>query len=205
MKKLCKLSIGICMSAVLLMGCGSSGNSSKNSDSARYVQAVLDVAYGKDVKEYVELTGEKEADVKKNAESSLAAEAKVMAAYFGMEEPSEDVLSTFEEICGLLYENASYSVEEKDGKVVVKIQPVTALQSDEVTEYVDNYNVKTFVDGEASDDETFAKGLLEAVKAGKTDTAKESKEVTVTVKEKGTSFTISDEDLMKIDEQIIAY
>lgn len=205
MKKLWKLCIGVCMLTFLLTGCQSSGNSSENSDSARYVKAVLDVAYGKDVKSYVELTSEKEADVKKNAESSLAAEAKVMAAYFGMEEPSEEILSTFKEICALLYEKASYSVEEKDGKVEVTIYPVTALQSDNVTEYVDNYNVKTFVDGEPSDDEAFAKGLLETVKAGKTGTAKESTKVTVTVKEKDRVFTISDEDLMKIDEKIIAY
>lgn len=203
MKKLCKLCVFVCMMAVLLTGCGSSAGSSK--DSARYVKAVLDVAYGKDVKDYVELTGAKEADVKKNAESALAAEAKVMAAYFGMEEPSEKVLDTLGDVCRLLYEKASYSAAEKDGKIVVTINPVTALQSDEVTEYVDNYNIKEFVDGESSDDEAFAKGLLEAVKSGKVETAKESKEITVTVKEKDGSFTISDEDLMKIDEQIIAY
>lgn len=204
MRKLCKLCMGVCILAVLLTGCQSSG-SSDNSDSARYVKALLDVAYGKDVKEYAELTGEKEADVKKHAGHSLAAEAKVMAAYFGMEEPSEEVVSTFEEICTLLYEKASYSVEEKDGKVTVTINPVTTLQSDAVTEYADNYNIKTFVDGEASDDEAFAKGLLEAVKAEKAGTAKESIKVTVTVKEKDKTFTVSDEDLMKIDEQIIAY
>ena len=61
------------------------------------------------------------------------------------------------------------------------------------------------MDGEASDDEAFAKGLLEAVKAEKAGTAKESIKVTVIVKEKDKTFTVSDEDLMKIDEQIIAY
>lgn len=178
--------------------------SASGGKAAEYVTALLDVAYGKDTKAYTKLTDASEKDAKAYSEQAIEAQAKILAAYFGMEEPSDKVIEDFEEISRLLYAKAAYTAQDKDGKVVVSITPVTMLQSAVVQDYVDDFNVKEFVEGDAScTDESFAGGLLELLKKSDISVADKPVEVTISVSEKDGSYTISDEDLEKLDEAVI--
>lgn len=200
-KRVIGLILGMAMAATAMTGCGSSGN------SADYVQGVLDVAYNKGTDTYVKAAGADKEDAKKAADSSLEAEAKVLCAYFGIEEPSEDVLDTFRDFAGKMYEKASYTVKEKGDGVEVVIKPLQLFDDEEVKQYVEDFDIKEFVDGDSScTDEAFAKGITELLEK-KLEKAEYGKEVTISVSvtEKDGKMTVSDEDLLKIDEQIVAY
>lgn len=196
-RKLAGMILGVVLAVTALGGCSKSGNSST------YLKGVLDVAYNKGTQDYVKAAGAKEADAKKYTQQSLEAEAMVMAAYFGIEEPSEEVVTVFTEFCKELYKKVSYEVKD-DGKVV--INQVTLPITEDVQNYIDEFNIKQFVDGDTScTDEAFAKGVTEVL--SKALEKAETKEVTVEVKvsEKDGKYSISDEELQKLDEQMLVY
>lgn len=189
------------VSTMMLVGCGSSA------DSGKYVKGVLDVAYGKSVDDYVEAADVKEADAKKYSTQALESEVDALQAYFSMDTKGSDKTEkAFEEVCKLLFDKVSYTVEEKDGKVTIKVKSVTALQSEAVREYVDAFNIKEFVDGDSTcTDEAFAEGLLGVLKSEGVDVSDKETEITVSVEDKDGKPSISDEDLAKIDEAAIVY
>ena len=189
------------MSTALLTGCGGAA------DSAKYVKGILDVAYGKSVDDYVEAADVKEADAKKYSAQALESEADALQAYFSMDlKGSDKTEKAMEEACKLLFDKVTYTVEEKDGKVIIKVKPVTALQSKAVQDYVDEYNIREFVDGDDScTDEVFAQGLLDVLKSDGVEVADKETEITISVGEKDGKPSVSDEDLAKIDEAAIVY
>lgn len=202
MKKINKTCAWVLMGTMLLAGCGSTADNSKG-----YVKGLLDVAYGKGVEDYVQATGVKEADAETYSSQALKSEVNALQAYYGMDtEGTDKTEETLEEVCRILYEKTSYEIKEKDGKAEVTIQPVTALESEAVTGYVDSFNVKEFVDGDQScTDEAFAEGLLEVLKSEGVEVSDKKTTITVTVTEKDKKPYISDEDLQKLDEAILIY
>lgn len=203
MKKMIKICTGMMAGAVLLTGCGSASDAAAD----KVVKAYLDVAYGKSVEEYADITGTKKEDAEKYSEQALKAEADALQAYYGMDtEGSEKTEKAFEEICSLLFDKAEYNVTAKGDEVTVSFKPVTALESEAVTQYVDDFNVKEFVDGDTScTDEAFAEGLLEVLKKDGVEVSDKEETVTVSVSEKDGKKTVSSEELSKIDEAVLVY
>lgn len=202
MKKINKTCAWVLMGTMLLTGCGSATDHSEG-----YVKGLLDVAYGKGVEAYVQVADVKKEDAEKYSSQALKSEVNALQAYYGMDtEGTDKTEETLEEVCRLLYEKTSYEVKEQDGKAEVTIQPVTALESEAVKNYVDDFNVKEFVDGDQScTDEAFAEGLLEVLKSEGVEVSDKKTTITVTVKEKDKKPFISDEDLQKLDEAILIY
>lgn len=197
--------VGIMAGVLVLTGLAGCGDSA-DSKEATYVKGLLDVAYNQGVEDYVEVTGTKEDDAKAYTQQSLEAETKVMAAYLGLADASGEAVDVLTNLCGKICEKASYEVEEKDDKVQVTIKPLDIF-SEEVENYIDEYNMKEFIDGDPScTDEEFVDGLAEILEKELKDPSYEKEvKVQVTVEKEGDSYVISDEDLEKIDSQVILY
>lgn len=201
-KRLAGLWIAVVMLASVLISCSSS------KDAEAYVKGVLDIAYNKGTEDYVKATGAKEVDAKKYMEQSVEAESKILAAYFGIEEPSDEVIEAFKPVVEQLYEGIQYEVEADGDKVTISATDAGFPFSEEAQQYLDDYVVKRYVDGDTScTDESFAKAmaelLLKEMETAKCGTMVNSVEITVTEKDGG--YSISDEDLVKLDEEIISY
>lgn len=189
--------------AVSLMGCGSS-NSAKG--AAQYVQGVLDITYQKGTDAYVKAAGADKADALKYSEQAAKAQAQVMAAYFGIEEPSDEVLETFESCYVSLCEKCSYEVKDEGDKVEIQVTGVKIGGSEEIADYIDDFNVKEFVDGDEScTDEAFAKEVSELILAEQDDSSQADVTVEITVTENNGEYAVSDEDLAKVDAAVLQY
>lgn len=192
------------LTAIILAGCSGS-----DSSKAEYVQGLLDIAYNKGTEVYVKAADVKEEDAKNYSQQALEAEAKVMAAYFGIEEPSEEVLKSFQGFCEKMYKEVSYKVEAKGDRVQVSTnQIIIGSQSEALQNYVDDFNIRQFVDGDAScTDEAFAKGAVEVMEQDlkKLFCGTQTKTIEVTVTEKDGKMSVSDKDLENLDSQIIVY
>lgn len=197
---------GIIASALLitaLTGCGSS-------EAETYVSALLDVAYGRDVDAYAKI-----ADIDKEVaegfmEQSLQAEAVFMAKYYGFDEKDTDVTEVFVEFCKKLYDKAKYTVNSKDGnKVSVEIEPLMVLEQaeEDIEAYLEEYNVKAYVDGDKSATRKSAAEKIVQICETYIDKAKYGNPVTVEidVEEKEGTWLVSDERLNEVDENIISY
>lgn len=200
-KRLAGLLVSAVMALSVLTGCGSSG------DADAYTKGVLDIAYHKGTEEYVKVTGAKKADAEKYMEQSMEAQSKALAVYFGIENPSDTVIEAFTPAAEKICELVDYEVEADGDKVIVEAKGVEVKPGEEAKQYLDDYNVKRFVDGDTScTDESFAKGMAELL-VKELESAKDTETTTVeiTVTEKDGSFHISDEDMIKVDEALISY
>lgn len=203
-KRLAGILMGIILAATALTACGSKAEGSAQT----YVKGVLDVAYNKGTEDYVKATGAKEEDAKKFMAQSVEAEAKIMAAYFGMEEPSAEVIEALKPAVEKMYENVSYTVEASGDKVKVSHKEIYMGASEELQQYIDDFNVKAYIDGDTScTDEAFAKGIADIILKGTAEDfcGTETKSVELTVTEKDGKYTVSDEDLVALDESMIVY
>lgn len=200
-KRLAGLLVSAIMAVSVLTGCGSS------SDVAAYTKGVLDVAYNKGTDDYVKATGAKKADAEGYMEQSLEVQSKALAVYFGIENPSDAVIEAFVPVAEKICELAEYEVKVDKENVTVEAKGVEVKPGEEAQKYLDDYNVKRFVDGDAScTDESFAKDMAEIL-VKELESAKDAKSTTVeiTVTEKDGSFHITDEDMVKVDEALISY
>lgn len=203
-KQIAAIMSGILLAAAVMTGCGAKG------DPETYVKGVLDVAYNQGIDDYVEATGAKKADAEKYVKQSMEAEAKIMAAYFGIEDPSDKVIESFEEVVEELYRGLNYEVKADGKEVNVTLHPVRLTLSNAVKDYMEEFNVKRYVDGDKScTDEVFAEKVSKLLVEGRVATSYvetiDPVTVTVTVEEKDGQYTVSDEDLVKIDESAILY
>lgn len=204
-KRLAGIILSVVMLAAGLTGCGSSD------DAATYVKGLMDVAYNKGTEDYVEASGVKEADAKKYMEQSVEAECKIMAAYFGINNPSEEVIAEFKPVVEKMYESLEYEVKADSDKVKISANEVGIGLGEEAQQYLDDYTVKRYVDGDTTcTDETFAKEMAELLlkqmdkgSCATCDMVSDKLEITVT--EKDGKFTISDEDLAKLDSELVVY
>lgn len=204
-KRVAGIVLSVTLLAAGLTGCGSSG------DAADYVKGLMDVAYNKGTEVYVRAADVKEADAKEYMAQSVEAECKIMAAYFGIDNPSDAVIEEFKPVVEKMYESLEYEVEADDNKVNICSNTVGINPGEEVQQYLEDYSVKRYVDGDTScTDETFAKGVAEVLlKQMESSSAqihdKSSDKVEISVTEKDGKFTVSDEDLAKLDSELVVY
>lgn len=186
-----------------LTGCGES----KGSEEAAYVKGLLDVAYNQGVEDYADITGIAENEAKEFTQQSLQTEAEVLTAYLGIPDASGEAVEMLTEFCGKMYEKASYQVDTKDDNVQVTIKPLDIFSSEEVEDYIDEYNKREFIDGDPScTDADFVDGIVTLLEKELEDPSYEKEvKVEVSVEKDGESYSVSDEDLETIDSQIIAY
>lgn len=197
---------GIIASALLitmLTGCGSS-------DAGSYVNALLDVAYGRDVDAYAKIADIDKEEANGYTEQSIQAEAVFMAKYYGFDEKDSDVTDVFADFCKKLYKKAKYTVDNKDGnKVSVEIEPLMVLEQaeDDIEAYLEEYNVKAYVDGDKSATRKSAAEKIVQICETYLDKAEYGDPVTVEidVEEKDGKWYVSDEKLTEVDKNIISY
>lgn len=201
-KRLAVLILSLILVMTAFAGCGSSG------DAEAYVKGLMDIAYNKGTEAYVKAAGVKKEEAEKYMEQSVEAEAKIVAAYFGIGNPSEEVTAEFKKFVEKMYEGLDYEVKSDGDKVIVTFTQTGITLGEEAQSYIDEFNIKEFVDGDVScTDEAFAKGIVELLcKELEGDgSAAETKEVEITVTEKDGKYTVSDEDLLKLDTELVVY
>lgn len=200
MKKITSFAVCMGLSAVLFTGCGSDGS------QLDYVEGILNVAYNSDaINEKALDMSEK--DIAAATKASNESEAKFLAAYFNMEDVSEDTEKAFEEIAAKIAMATDYTVEESgSGEVTVKIKPLK-VTSDELEEFVEDFNVKKFVDADEScTEEAFTEGVVEILEKNmKNPQYGEEVTIKVAVTKKDGKYSISDEDMVKLDSAMFVY
>lgn len=200
MKKITSFVLCMGISAALFTGCGSNGSQSD------YVEGILNVAYNSDaINEKALDMSEK--DIAAATKASNESEAKFLEAYFNMEDVSDDTQKAFEEIAAKIAMITDYTVEESSSEeVMVKIKPLKVV-SDELEEFVEDFNVKKFVDADEScTEEAFVDGVVEILEKNvKNPQYGEETTIKVNVTKKDGKYTISDEDMVKLDSAMFIY
>ena len=179
-------------------------------DAGEYVRAVLDVSYKNKTEQYVEITGTPEDEAEQIFENNLDA---TMAGFETSDMP-EELLPQYRELFAELAKKVSYTVgepvKEEDGvyEVLVKVKPITLKKAQEYAEQVTD---SVMNGGEMPSDEEMQKEIYQIyydVLKEKMDSGMlygEAKNITLEVKKDGSSeFTISQEDMDRLDALLIA-
>lgn len=200
-KKIAVIAVSAFLVVAITTGCGNSKGS-----AADYVDGLLDVAYFAD--EINDSLDDSMSDKEITSARDICAdeEAKFIEAYFNMEEVSDETHEAFKSLAEKLSASASYSVEENGDKVSVKIKPLI-VGSDELHDFVDDFSVKKYVEkDESCTEKAFVDGVVKIMEkeADSPDYADEVN-VDVTVKKENGKYSISDEDLKKIDAAMFVY
>ncbi len=198
-RKIAVLAVLLGVVAVLASGCGRKGTETD------YVEGLLDVAYGSDAinAKALDMNDKEISDARSD---SLSAEAQFLIKYFHMDEVSKETEDIFKDISGKLSRAADYRVSGEGEEITVTIRPLQ-VYSEELQTFVDEFNVKKFVDADAScTEEAFAKGIADILeKAADAPAYGDEVTVKVNVTEKGGKYSVSDEDLAKIDSAMFIY
>lgn len=103
-------------------------------------------------------------DVEKAKDSCIEKEAEFLTEYFNMEDVSDSTKKSLEGAAEKIFSSAKYTVEEKGDKVLVTIEPLKVL-TDSFQEYVDDFNVKKYVEADDScTEEEFVDGVTKNLK-----------------------------------------
>lgn len=196
-----KFAAVICASLMMsvVAGCGNSGSS-----SADYVDGLLDVAYfADDVNKAVSMSDD---EIKSAREICKEKEADFIETYYNMEDVSDKTQKAFEDIAVKLCSAADYSVSAKGDTVTVTIKPLK-VYSEELQEYVDDFAVKKYVDADESyTEDKFTDEVIKIMsKAADNPSYADEVKIDVKVTEKDGKYSISDEDLVKIDDAMFDY
>lgn len=184
----------------ILNGCGSSGT------AADYVSAVLSVAYYSDAVDNKRLDMKTE-DVDKARQECADKEAQFLEQYFNLENVSDKTHKSFVEAAKKISACVSYTVTENgDNKVIVTTKPLI-IYSEKLQEFVDDFNVKRYVDADKSyTEDKFVEGVVKIIDetVSKPEYADEVK-IEISIDKKDGKYQISDEDLAKIDSAMFKY
>ena len=197
--------IATCILGAFFMVGTLSGCSGSSVSSADYVKAVLDVAYCADDADGNALDMSKD-DVEKAKDSCIEKEAEFLTEYFNMEDVSDSTKKSLEGAAEKIFSSAKYTVEEKGDKVLVTIEPLKVF-TDSLQEYVDDFNVKKYVEADDScTEEEFVDGVTkELEKSAEVAEYEKKVEIEIAVTKKDGKYTVSDEDLSAIDDAMFVY
>lgn len=117
-------------------------------DAPGYVKAILDSTYKGKMPEKDGVLDTTEDKVQSNFDTSMEKTAKNFAAYYGIENPSQEILDSFTEWMKKVYSQSSYKVtadessSDKVYNVVVTLQPINILDASEnsVNKYIRDFN-----------------------------------------------------------------
>lgn len=193
------LLIGALTTFTMLSGCGNAKTS-----GADYVEGVLDVAYfAEDVNKSVSMSDD---EIKAAREICKDKEAQFIESYFNMEDVSDETHKIFEDVAVKLCEAADYSVASDTDSVTVSIRPLK-VYSEKLEEYVEDFVVKKYVEADKScTEKEFADNVAKFMSdAAENPVYDEEVKVEVKVTKKGGKYSISDEDMSKIDAAMFMY
>lgn len=206
-KRMMSLAVVLVLAAGMLTGCGGMSED----DAKEYVQATLDASYKADFEAYMKVTDSSKEEVQKFYDDNI--ENIVTSSGIGDMGVSSELLKKYEELYKTLLSKAKYTVgeakETEEGfEVSVKVEPFAFMEGveGELTEAV---QTELFAEGSVPSEERMNQLLLEKmydllVERAEDPKYEEAEEVTVTVQEKDKVYSISQEDLTKIDNRLFA-
>lgn len=183
-----------------------------------YVQNLLDVNYKGIYTNYIKENGGKEADADNMHLDCVNQLAEQLISHYSLDNAqSLSIKERFLEIAELIYSKTNYSVSESyhegsDYYVDVTIYPANVLNQsyDDIIAYIDQFNAD--VDAGVYNnhtkeqyEETFAKGLADILERNANSMEYlDPVTIKVAIIDDGTYYSISAEDLISIDRQMIA-
>ena len=202
------------MIAGLLSGCGSS----KESRYQDYVRSLITANYLGTSDEYIKTTGANQADAEALYLQNANRLANNLNTYYGLSISSDTELAPrMDEVAKQIYGKIRFEVAQTrmDNGIYyvdVKIYPINILNDthDYVKDYVELFNQKVAA-GDYNDvtkeeyRHEFALGIINILEEGAKKVAyQDPKTVTVRIIEGKDTYYISDDDLRKIDAEVIA-
>ena len=212
-KRLCSLLL-VLLVVGLLSGCGSS----KESRYQDYVRSLITANYLGTSDEYIKTTGANQADAEALYLQNANRLANNLNTYYGLSISSDTELAPrMDEVAKQIYgkirfDVASARMDNGIYYVDVTIYPINILNDthDYVKDYVELFNQKVQA-GDYNDvtreeyRHEFALGIISILEEGaKKVTYQDPKTVTVRIIEGKETYYISDDDLRKIDAEVIA-
>lgn len=194
MKKIKSLILPLLIiTALLFTGC--SRFQKKSFDAPGYIKAILDATYLGAMPQKENVIDTTEEKVKAEYDASMTRAAQTFASYYGIKNPSQEILDQFEQWVKKVYSKSSYDVKEGESdsdniyKVTVVLRPIDILSTSEntVNKYIkdfDNQNKKKKFSGytEEQYNAVYAEGLLKLLNEyADSITYREEENITVTV------------------------
>lgn len=210
MKKKVSLILSLLIiTSLLFTGC--SRFQKETFDAPGYIKAILDATYLGAMPEkdnIIDTTPEK---VKAEYDASMKKAAQTFASYYGIKNPSQDILDQFEQWVKKVYSKCSYDVKEGESdsdniyKVTVALRPIDILSTSEnaVNKYIkdfDKKNKQKKFSGytEEQYNAVYAEGLLQLLgEYADSITYREEESITVTV-------TLNSEDKYQADSTALS-
>lgn len=207
----------VCVMVLSLTGC--SLFDSKAKVYSRYITSLLDINYKNVSKDYMTLTGVSQEDAEAVYVANMDYQAHNLMNYYGVKEVDDGtILSEFYYLAQTLFANAKYEVtdvkHDKDSDtytVELTISPLDTLETsyDDVVAYIENFNSQVdegnFNDTTEEEYETeFANGIINILKKTADNPGYLDPVVLdIPVKLSADYYSISDEDFIKIDSNIL--
>lgn len=216
--KVFRKSIVFCLVSLFMLCSLCSCAGKKKTVYQSYVQNLLDVNYKGIFTNYIQENGGQEADAKNMHQDCVNQLAEQLISHYSLDNAqSLKIKERFLEIAELIYSQTNYTVSEsyhegKDYYVDVTIYPVNVLNQsyEDIIAYIEqfNYDVDAGVYNNHTMEqyeETFSLGLADIL-AENANTMEYLDPVTIKVAiiDDGKYYSISAEDLIKIDRQMIA-
>lgn len=216
--KIFKRRIALCLISLLTLCSLCSCGGKKKTVYQSYIQNLLDVNYKGIYTDYIKENGGEESDAKNMHQDCINQLAEQLITHYSLDNAqSVQIKERFFEIAETIYSHTKYSVSEsyqENGEyfVDVTVYPVNILNQayEEVIAYIEQFN--SDVDAGVYNnytmqqyEETFAGGLADIL-AEHANAIEYLAPVTVTVSimDDGEYYSISPEDLIRIDSQMIA-
>ncbi len=196
-----------------LGGCGKSSNVNYQ----KYVQALLDANYHGKTDEYISITGAKKTDATALLEGNSKYLAENLINYYGFDVGvTSEIAVRLVESAKLIYRSTKYEVSkayEKNGKyyVDVTIYPENFLETthDEVKAFIDEKN-EEIAAGKYNDtvmndyEKLFIDGICDILDKASSDMSyREAETVTVTIIQTDSSYSISKDDMLLLENALI--
>ena len=205
--RMISLAVMLVLAMSMLTGCGGM----TEEDAKAYVQATLDASYKADFDAYMKVTDSSKKEVQKLYDDNI----ENIVANSGLKELgiTSELEEKYRELYKTMLSKAKYTVgeaKETDAgfEVVVKVEPFAFMEGveGELTEAV---QTELFAEGSVPSEEKMNQLLLEKMYELLSERAEapeygEAEELKVTVEEKDNVYSLSEEDLTKIDSRLFA-
>ena len=214
-----KLTIACLICTMMLSLAGCSLFDSKSKVYSRYVTSLLDINYKNVSKDYMTLTGVSQSDAEAVYVANMDYQAHNLMNYYGVKEVDDGtVLSEFYYLAQSIFSNSKYEVTDvivdKDTDsytIELTIYPLNTLETtyDQVVTYIENFNARVDEGDynnttEVEYETEFAEGIIEILKTTVDNPGYMDPVVLeIPIQPSSDYYYISDEDFIKIDENIL--
>lgn len=186
-------------------------------DASKYVKGIMENVYYGEATNYMELVEITKEEAYEEYESGIKVEADYFVQYYNLEEISDDVYQTIVDMYKEIYKAAKFDVKDAvkngdDYNVEVVISPISLItdSEDEIIEKWEELNNTLNPDDYASNmeiNDEYANAVISVIKKNMSNIGYGADKSVIVKVEKDTNgyYMISDDAMMNLDTEVIAY